>query len=251
LATLGYGTERVEEVMQVLFPDIRILRMDADTTRQRGSHARILGDFKGGGAELLIGTQLVAKGHDFPDVHLAAVVGVDNILGLPDFRSAERAWSLVTQLAGRAGRGEVAGRVLVQTRHKEHFVFRQLIAGELDLGQFHEAELRQRRALGYPPTTRLVLLRVEGEEKGAVEAFSQELARQLRARALLADPQVLGPVAAPMSRLVGRWRYQLVLRGRGKVSTFRNYLKDVRGLLFKRPPNGIRLITDVDPRNLL
>ena len=120
---IGYGTERVEEELQLLFPDVGISRMDADTTATKGAHHRILEAFRTGKTQLLLGTQLVAKGHDFPNVTMSAVIGVDHILTLPDFRSAERTYALVTQLAGRAGRGSQAGHVLVQTRHPDHFVF--------------------------------------------------------------------------------------------------------------------------------
>ena len=228
--------------------------MDADATSTRGAHHRILSDFRSGRVRLLVGTQLVAKGHDFPDVHVAAVVGVDHILMLPDFRSGERTFSLVTQLAGRAGRGEVAGRVLVQTRHADHFVFRQLSqgGGEGDPDAFYVEEARQRRVLSYPPFSRLVLLRAEGADRDATQAVARDLARALRHEA---DPRahrvdILGPEAAAMPRLVGRWRFQIILRGRD-TARFRAWLTAVRGLIFAPGRNNVRVITDVDPRSLL
>ncbi len=256
LTEVGFGTERVEECLQEAFPAARIARMDADTTRARGAHGRILEGFRRGEADLLVGTQLVAKGHDFPDVHLAAVVGVDSVLGLPDFRSAERTWALVTQLAGRAGRGDVQGTVLVQTRHPEHFVFRQIAAGDeqgvevADLDRFYLAELHQRRALAYPPVSRLALLRVEGADKAQTWERAQSLAQQFR-RPNGAEPQVLGPVAAPMSRLVGRWRVQIVLRARRDPAALRRALREQRGALIEGSSGGVRVSLDVDPRNLL
>lgn len=256
LSEVGFGTERVEERLQEAFPEARIARMDADTTRARGAHGRILEGFRRGEADLLVGTQLVAKGHDFPDVHLAAVVGVDSVLGLPDFRSAERTWALVTQLAGRAGRGDVQGTVLVQTRHPEHFVFRQISAGDEhgvevdDLDRFYLAELHQRRALSYPPVSRLALLRVEGADKEQTWARAQALAQRFR-RPGEADPQVLGPVAAPMSRLVGRWRVQIVLRARRDPAALRRALRAQRSALIEGSGGGVRVTLDVDPRNLL
>jgi primosomal protein N' (replication factor Y) (superfamily II helicase) len=253
-AVLGHGTERVAEVLEELFPGIGIGRMDADTTVAKGSHQRILDDFAAGRTRLLVGTQLVAKGHDFPDVHLALVVGVDQLLMLPDFRSAERTFSLVTQLAGRAGRGDRPGRVLVQTRHAGHFVFRQLEAGGGDI--FRTEEARLRRVLGYPPSTRLALVRVEGADRATTHRVADELADALRRSARSLPParpplvDVLGPTPAPMGRLVGRWRFQVVLRGR-EPAPFRRWLDSERALLRGAGRERVRVQVDVDPRNLM
>jgi primosomal protein N' (replication factor Y) len=254
LSILGHGTERVEELLRERYGGAGVIRMDADTTRTRGAHEEILNHFRRGDSRVLVGTQLVAKGHDFPDVHLAAVVGVDNLLLLPDFRSAERTYALVTQLAGRAGRGAAAGRVLVQTRHPDHFVFQRLIGGQDPenpdaTAAFYAEESRVRRVLGYPPHARMVLLRVEGADREATIARAGELARALRKEAT-PDINVLGPVSAPMARLVGRWRFQLVLRGRDPQK-LRRWLGAVRALLDRSGRGGVRLIVDVDPRNLL
>ena len=254
---VGHGTERVEEELRLQFPGVGIARMDADTTAASGAHFRILESFRSGEAQLLVGTQLVAKGHDFPDVHLAAVVGVDHILMLPDFRSAERTYSLVTQLAGRAGRGEQAGRVLVQTRHADHFVFR-LLAGEFDQKVsdpamvFYAQEVKQRQLLRYPPFSRLVLARIEGAERDDTQQRAGQLAQDLRNSARLhgARVDILGPVLAPLSRLVGRWRYQLILRGHD-VSDLRRWLERARPILRGSGRGRVRVTLDVDPRSLL
>ena len=253
----GHGTERVEEELQAQFPDIGILRMDADTTRGRGAHASLLDRFRDGDARLLVGTQLVAKGHDFPDVHLAAVVGVDHILTMADFRSSERTWGLVSQLAGRAGRGDRPGRVLVQTRHDDHFVFRMLSGNPEDLDTFLEKEAHQRRMLGYPPTTRLTMIRVDGVDRGLAYGKAQEIARLLRAAAQSLPPfhgrlpvDVLGPTPAPMARLVGRYRFQVVVRGRN-IDLYRRLLQDHRAALRAPARGGVRVTLDVDPRSLL
>lgn len=254
---VGHGTERVEEELRIQFPGTGIVRMDADTTSVRGSHFKLLERFRSGDAQLLVGTQLVAKGHDFPDVHLAAVVGVDHILMLPDFRSAERTYSLVTQLAGRAGRGETAGRVLVQTRHADHFVFR-LVSGEFDKRVsdpamvFYAQEVKQRQLLRYPPFGRLVLVRIEGADRDETQQRAGQLAHDLRALSRQSGARVdlLGPVLAPLSRLVGRWRYQLIVRGHA-VAELRRWLNDARAVLRGSGRGRVRVTLDVDPRSLL
>ncbi|HCH66378.1 MAG: primosomal protein N' [Deltaproteobacteria bacterium] len=252
-AELGFGTERVVEALEESLPGVAIGRMDADTTAVKGAHARILETFRSGATRVLVGTQLVAKGHDFPNVQLAGVVGVDNILSLPDFRSAERTFSLVTQLAGRAGRGANAGRVIVQTRQPEHFVFRELQREPgTDLDAFFREEARQRQILGQPPSTRLVLLRVEGAKRQTAWDAARDRAAQLRG---LVGPgkgiqQVLGPTAAPMSRLVGRWRFQIILRGHDPRA-IRAWLRTHRSTLMASGRKGVRVIVDVDPRSLL
>lgn len=244
LEVYGKGTERVEEAVREAFPGVPVGRMDADTTSVRGSHARILDDFREGRTRLLVGTQIVAKGHDFPDVHVAAVLGADHILGMPDFRSAERVFALVTQLCGRAGRGEVAGRVFLQTRHPDHPVFATIG----DMEAFAATEEQVRRTLRYPPFARLVLLRVEGVDRAATWDAARALAQELRAQARgWATVEVLGPARAPLPRLVGRWRFQVVARGRD-VRAFRGWL-GASHRSWKAPP-GVRLIVDVDPRSL-
>ncbi|MCK6504620.1 primosomal protein N' [Myxococcota bacterium] len=264
LQVLGHGTARIEEALAAAFPEARIGRMDADTTGERGAHHRILDAFRAGELQILVGTQMVAKGHDFPDVHLAAVVGVDHLLLMPDFRSAERVHALVTQLAGRAGRGEVQGRVLLQTCQPEHFVFSHLVAPpELPLDEdaappafpldaaldgFLVRETRQRRLLGHPPFAALVLVRLEGTDRERVREAARDLATRLRASR--GAPRVQGPVAAPLSRLVGRWRYQLVLRSADRAAQ-RRWLREQAELLAAVPASGVRITVDVDPRDLM
>lgn len=254
---VGHGTERVEEELRIRFPNVGIVRMDADTTSARGSHFKLLEQFRTGQAQLLVGTQLVAKGHDFPDVQLAAVVGVDHILMLPDFRSAERTYSLVTQLAGRAGRGDVAGRVLVQTRHADHFVFR-LLAGDFDKKVsdpdmiFYAQEVKQRQLLRYPPFGRLVLVRIEGADREETQQRAGQLSSDLRNLTQRNQFRIdlLGPVLAPLSRLVGRWRYQLIIRGHA-TAELRQWLRDARQTLRSAGRGRVRVTLDVDPRSLL
>jgi primosomal protein N' (replication factor Y) (superfamily II helicase) len=245
LSLFGRGTERIEAQLAELFPGVPIGRMDADTTRGKGAHARILSEFREGKTRLLVGTQLVAKGHDFPNVTVAAVLGADHVLGMPDFRSAERTWSLVTQLCGRAGRGDRPGRVFVQTSHPEHPVF----AAVGEMAAFAEGELQIRGMLAYPPYSSLVMVRVEAADRGAASAAASALVKESRALAQrYPGVEVLGPAPAPLPRLVGRWRFQVVLRGKQRPS-FRAFLAASQASW--RVVAGVRRIVDVDPRSMM
>ncbi len=247
LKEVGKGTERVEETLAGLFPDIPQARMDADTTAVRGSHHRILQGFRDGESRLLVGTQIVAKGHDFPDVHTAVVVSADSGFRMPDFRAAERTWALLVQVAGRAGRGDVPGRVFVQTWDPEHYVLATLS----DSDAFYAMETRLRKTLKYPPVGRLVLIRFEGAHRQATVDIANALANDLRRDARNAPGvDVLGPAPAALARLVGRWRFQLILRGMD-AGVFRRFLSAWRERLTKASGKGVRVIIDVDPRNLM
>ncbi|MBK9365648.1 MAG: primosomal protein N' [Deltaproteobacteria bacterium] len=242
LDVLGTGTERVEEALQTLFPSVPIGRMDADTTAVRGAHHRILAEFGEGRTRLLVGTQIVAKGHDFPGVQLAVVLGADHVLMMPDFRASERAWALLTQLAGRAGRGAVAGRVLVQTHHPEHHVFRTMG----DPAAFFAEEERSRRMMRYPPFYRLALVRVEGADRDRSAQAAWALARQLRGDAKEAGVDVIGPAQSAMARLVGRWRNQIILRAKDAGALGRWLSRHTLSA-----PQGVRVHLDIDPRDLM
>jgi primosomal protein N' (replication factor Y) (superfamily II helicase) len=243
IVEMGKGTERVEQVLAQAYPHIPIARMDADTTAARGAHHRILEDFRTGKTRMLVGTQIVAKGHDFPDVLLAVVVGADHVLMMPDFRAAERCFSLLTQLAGRAGRGDLPGRVLVQTHHPKHFALEKL--GEYKA--FYKQESHEREILSHPPFSRLCLVRIEGTDRYKVHDAANALAKNLRAQVDSTRIQVLGPAPAALPRLLGRWRVQLVLRGMD-AKVFRNWLKTLK---LKAPGKAIRMVVDVDPRYLM
>jgi primosomal protein N' (replication factor Y) len=247
LEELGKGTEKVMEELQELFPDIPIGRMDADTTSVRGAHHRILSDFREGKTRMLIGTQIVAKGHDFPDVHTAVVVSADHGFRLPDFRAGERTFSLLVQMAGRAGRGDRPGCVMVQTWKPDHYVLKTLD----NVDDFYRRELRLREAMRYPPFSRLCLVRIDGVRRKDVGDASAKLGRELR---LLAKNYqavtVLGPALAALAKLVGRWRYQVILRGQD-LKPFRQFIRAAHPLLEKASRKGVRVRWDVDPRSLL
>lgn len=244
---LGKGTEQVEETLAELFPNVPLARMDADTTSGRGAHERILTGFREGKTKLLVGTQIVAKGHDFPDVHTAVVVSADKGFRLPDFRAAERTFALLVQVAGRAGRGDTPGRVFVQTWKPDHYVLSHLD----DVRAFLTVEMRLRGTLAYPPYSRLCLLRIDGVDRRAVERTAGELARGLRQAARpYPHTAVLGPAAAALPRLVGRWRYQIVLRGQ-QFGPFREWIETALPKIRAFAKRGIRVSWDIDPRHLM
>jgi primosomal protein N' (replication factor Y) (superfamily II helicase) len=211
---VGEGTEQVEELLRKRFPTLRIGRIDRDTKSRRHQFAETLLSFGKGELDMLVGTQMLAKGHDFPNVTLVGVVSVDAGLALPDFRAAERTFQLITQVAGRAGRGDLPGRVLIQTYHPHHYALRHATAQ--DYRGFYEEEIRHRRNHGYPPFVALAM--VLSRHKQAERAH--ETAQKVRAALLEADEtracRVLGPAPAPLARLRGEYRVQLLLKSRSR-----------------------------------
>ncbi len=210
----GHGTERVEEVVRRLFPRARLLRWDNDTARGRHGHERLLDAFANHQADILIGTQMIAKGLDFPTVTLVGVISADTALYLPDYRAAERAFQLLTQVAGRAGRGTTPGRVIFQTFTPEHFCIRA--AAEQNYREFYEAEILARRQYGYPPFRRFVTFTYSNEDRytSQVEATAlYNTLTQLVATLGLRDTDLVGPAPAFLERLRDQYRWQIIARG--------------------------------------
>jgi len=257
LKLVGRGTERIEEEMRALWPDISVDRMDADTTRSRGGHRRILDRFRRGEVDVLVGTQMVAKGHDFPRVTLVGVLHADAALHLPDFRASERTFQLVAQVAGRAGRGERPGRVLVQTWHPEHHAIR--LAMSHDFEAFSSRELRFRKGLWYPPYARLTMFRISSTN----EREGLSLSRRIRSRvdqvgsAVVTDRgqlRVLGPSPSPMYRVKGRFRWQVLVKTQDHsvMSRLLRALElDVLKAELKRGRSGCRVVLDRDPVSMI
>jgi len=210
LRLTGYGTERVVEAVRAALPSARVERLDRDRARRRGVVARTLAAFEAGELDVLVGTQMIAKGHDFPRVTLVGVVDADVGLGIPDFRSAERTFQLLTQVAGRAGRGEVPGEVILQSHLPDHYAL--TFACEQDFASFFEREMEFRRTMGYPPAADLVNVIVRSAEAAAGAREVEDLARRLRVAAG-GRYRVLGPAPAPLARLRREHRFQLVLKG--------------------------------------
>lgn len=240
----GAGTERLEEELLALYPQARIARMDRDTTTRKGAHARLVDGMSSRQIDILVGTQMIAKGHDFPSVTLVGVLNADSPLNLPDFRSSERVFSLFSQVAGRAGRGDRPGRVMIQTFDPGHVTL-QHVAGH-DYRAFAANELSQRQALGYPPFGHLVNLVFAGNDNQLVCSAADHLASQL------SGPEdgfeLLGPAPCLLSKLRGKNRVQILLKAAHR-SVLRSLL-DALPALRKKLPGGVSLTVDVDPLDM-
>lgn len=206
----GVGSQQGEERLQELFPRARIARMDRDTMRNHRDYERILARLQSGEVNLLVGTQMIAKGHDIHGVTLVGVIGVDHALSMPDFRSAERVFQLLTQVAGRAGRGELPGRVLVQTNHRDHYAIR--FAAEHNYAGFVEQELRYRRLLHYPPDAVLTNVLIEHSDLAKATRWVSQLGQWFQKKTL-PGVRVLGPAASPIARIKRIYRFHLILKG--------------------------------------
>lgn len=271
----GAGTERVEEEFKKIFPKSRVLRMDVDTTRRKGSHEEILARFGRGEAGVLIGTQMVAKGLDFGRVTLVGVIAADTSLNFPDFRSGERTFQLLTQVAGRAGRGEVPGEVVIQTYNPDHYSI--LAARNHDFEAFYNQEIQIRRELGYPPFAQLVNILIWGKSEEAVADVAGRLGQALpgASRALREasgdgapgetsdepvrresggrpswESAVIGPSPAPLAKLKGNYRWQVAVRG----PDLEGLKAQVAGALRSLPrklPEDTRVAVDVNPSSMI
>lgn len=248
LIAVGLGTERLEQVLAQRFPEARILRVDRDTTRRKGSLQAALASARSGEARILLGTQMLAKGHHFPGVTLVAIVNVDQGLFGSDFRASERMAQLIVQVAGRAGRGEREGEVLIQTHQPEHPLLQQLVRHGYD--GFAQAALAEREAAGLPPFSSLALLRAQAPTAEAPMAFLESARRQALA---LADEgvQLWGPVPAPMERRAGRYRAQLLLQAAQRTD-LQHLLKHwLPALEQDKTGRKVRWSIDVDPLDML
>ncbi|HLA77573.1 MAG TPA: primosomal protein N' [Vicinamibacteria bacterium] len=210
LRLAGYGTEKVVEGVRAALPAARVERLDRDLASRRGYLERTLAAFESGEIDILVGTQMIAKGHDFPRVTLVGVVDADVGLGLPDFRAAERSFQLLTQVAGRAGRADLAGEVILQSHWPDHYALR--LACSQDYPAFYEREMEFRRTMGYPPTTALVNLILRSRDAQAATEGGQALARRLR-EAAGGRYRILGPASAPLARIKQEHRVQVLLKG--------------------------------------
>ncbi len=241
----GLGTQKVEEELQVLVPSINLSRMDSDTTQKKLSHYRIIKEMEDGATDVLLGTQMVAKGHDLPNVTVSAVISSDMALNLPDFRSAERAFQLFVQLAGRAGRGDYPGKVYIQTYNPGHYVFEYVKNN--DYKGFFQKEMSLREELSYPPFSKMVRIvlkfRTRDMGKQIIKEVS-EIINKTSSRGI----DILGPSPAPIEKIRNLWRWHLIIKGensrnlRSKASRILRMLNEI---------DNIKTYVDVDPISLL
>ena len=251
---LGFGTEKVEAGVQALFPGARVARMDRDTAARKGSVIKILKDLRNGAIDILVGTQMVTKGHDFPNITLVGIVCADLSLSFPDFRAGERTFQLLAQVAGRAGRGDAPGRVILQTYNPSHFSI--TTARQQDFRAFYQREIDFRKALGYPPFSRLIQIRISGKDPAKTRNAAERLGDLCRSL-LAADPSnrsavaVMGPIEGAPHRVAERFRWQMLLKGTSATSLHRfvGGLHSRDPALFAR--GAVRVTVDVDPVNML
>jgi len=243
---IGVGTEKVESEIARLFPTARVGRLDTDTAKKKGAHQEILSNFRNQKIDILVGTQMIAKGFDFKHVTLVGVISADTGLALPDFRSSERTFQLLTQMAGRTGRGDEPGRVIVQTYSPTHYSI-QYAAKHEYIG-FFEEEIKKRQALNYPPFTNLINIIMRSKKESLVKEHVEEFAVLIRNSTEPNDIEVLGPAPLPIYRLRGHFRWHVMLRGKD-FSLLTESLKSA--LEQYRKKTGVYLAVDVDPVSIL
>ncbi|HEX9985884.1 MAG TPA: primosomal protein N' [Thermoanaerobaculia bacterium] len=246
LQPIGFGTEKVEERFGRDFPGVSSEVMDRDSTRKKGSMVAILDRFRRGETQALIGTQMLSKGHHFPKVTLTCVLNADSILGYPDFRSAEKTFYLLTQVAGRSGRGELRGKVMIQTAFPTHYAIQH--AAHHDYEAFYESEIQFRKTFHYPPVTSMIAILLRGEDLTDVERAANDAGRRLEeAIQPLTGTRLQGPAPAPVARIKGVWRYQILVRSAHRVGLRRA----VEAVMLTRKFKGVDIAIDVDPINIL
>jgi primosomal protein N' (replication factor Y) len=245
LEQTGFGTERVEAEIRRAWPAARVARLDRDAVRRKGALASLLTRFRNGEIDVLVGTQMIAKGHDFPRVTLVGVVSADVGLGMADFRASERTFQLLTQVAGRAGRGEQAGEAIIQTLYPDHYSIQ--LACKQDYVAFYERELKFRRAMRYPPLVALINTIVRGRTFAGAMDDAADIVQRLRDDADRHGLRILGPAPAPLGKLRGEYRAQLLLKG----SNRRRMRELLLAAIASRPDIQRRVVVDVDPISVL
>ncbi|MGJ9458806.1 primosomal protein N' [Oceanobacillus sp. CF4.6] len=244
----GTGTQKVEESLTKLIPEARVIRMDVDTTRRKGSHEKLLSQFAEGKADILLGTQMIAKGLDFENVTLVGVLTADSMLHLPDFRSSERTFQLLTQVSGRAGRHELPGEVVVQTYTPDHYSIE--LASQYNFNEFYKHEMSMRKAFQYPPYFYLALITVSHENNVKVIQSTQQIAQMLL-KAVGGNTVVLGPTPSPIPRIKDRYRYQCMIKYRDEPH-LRKYINKIKSVFADEVRKNDLLITvDMQPYHMM
>lgn len=243
----GAGTERIEEYIKNIFPQARVLRMDVDTTRKKNSHEEIYRIFKNGEADILIGTQMISKGLDFPNVTLVGVISADVTLNLPDYRAGERTYQIITQVAGRAGRGKKEGLVIVQTYTPDHYSL--IHASNYDFESFFKEELQLRKIMNYPPFTKIFLLNMSSKHEGMLKTHISKVGENLKRVFENENVEFLGPCPCVIQKINEFYRYQIIIKGNFGDIVAQN-AKDVIYDLSNDVYNDIKINIDLNPNNL-
>jgi primosomal protein N' (replication factor Y) len=249
LTAIGVGTERLEHELPEILPGARIARLDRDTCRKRSDYIKILRAVHKGEIDILLGTQMITKGHHFPNVTFVGIVLADTGLGLPDFRAGERTFQLISQVTGRAGRGEKSGRVIIQTFQPEHYSIE--MARNHNYQGMYAREIELRKALGYPPFSRLANLKIEGTDNDYVRDKAFRLAYMAKKFCKGTEPEILGPAPAPLTRLRDNYRWQLLIKGK-KLEALHTFLHRLEGEIGGLSKAGkVRIVIDVDPEYMM
>lgn len=245
----GSGTQKVEDVVQQQFPKARIIRMDVDTVQVRGAHQKLLKKFEDGEADILLGTQMIAKGLDFPNVTLVGVINADSGLFLPDFRAGEKTFQLLYQVCGRAGRHEKPGEAIIQTWNPEDPFIQA--ASQLDIKKFYNIALSQRQELKYPPFSRLARILISGKNQHHVLRVASQVGSKLKIDNKIYE--ILGPTAAPIEKIREQWRYHMIIKStQNSASGIHKFIHKRLGVnIFERIIKGVRVQIDIDPVSML
>ncbi|WP_394137030.1 primosomal protein N' [Cytobacillus oceanisediminis] len=244
----GTGTQKVEEELAKVLPEAKVIRMDVDTTSRKGSHEKLLDQFQEGHADILLGTQMIAKGLDFPNITLVGVLSADTMLHLPDFRSSEKTFQLLTQVSGRAGRHELEGEVIIQTYTPEHYSVE--LSGEQDYDKFYEREMMVRKIHRYPPFYYISLVTVSHEELMKSVSVTEKITQYIQSR-LSAESIVLGPVASPIPRINNRYRYQCLIKYKREPELGRALKKVLDNYQHEIAAGGLAISVDLNPYILM
>ena len=245
--TYGVGTQKLEKEIEVLFPSARLQRMDSDTTARKGAQEKILAALEKKEIDILIGTQMITKGHDFPFITLVGVISADTSLNIPDFRASERTFQMLTQVAGRGGRGDAPGRVIIQTFNPEHYALKH--AQSHDYKSFYAEEIEYRKALQYPPFGRIINVRLSSIKKEALMERANLIGKQAKKLAACfgGDSEIIGPAESPLAKIRGRFRYQMLIKGKDV-----NALHQIaRELLEKHTDSTVKITVDIDPESFM
>jgi len=244
----GAGTQKVERIIEKQFPGIRILRMDMDTVKKKEGHKNILNQFAKGNADVLLGTQMIAKGLDFENVTLVGIINADSGLFFPDFRAGERVFQLIYQVAGRSGRRKKLGRVIIQTYNPNDLYIKA--ASSLETSKYYNMELAQRQELNYPPFSRIGRIIFTGNDKKNVNSSAQKTFNKLQGNK---NFKILGPASAPLEKIRGMWRSHLIIKSFNKKNeSISKFLYENIGFsIFEKKWQGVRIILDVDPISMM